>query len=63
MPGIGLAELIVILIIGIFTLAVPIAVVVAIVLLIRNQRSGDAATLREENQRLQDEIAELKRKR
>ena len=62
MIGIGPAELMVLLIVGVFMLAVPIAAVMAIVLVIRNQRSGDAAILREENQQLRDEIAALKRR-
>ena len=62
MIGIGPAELMVLLIVGVFMLAVPIAAVMAIVLVIRNQRSGDAGILREENRQLRAEIAALKRR-
>ena len=61
MPGIGPMELLVLLIIGAFLFGVPIAAVVLIVVLLRNQKSGTDSELRAENQRLRDEIAALKR--
>ena len=66
MFGIGPLELLIVLIVGLFTVGVPIAIVVLLVLLLRKQKSGNDATLisqlREENQRLRDELATANRR-
>lgn len=57
----GPSELLILLVIGALALGVPIVIVVLLVVLLRkNDSSGDAqliAQLRDENQRLRDELA------
>jgi hypothetical protein len=65
LPNLGLAEVIVLLLIGCFLLVVPTAVVLLVVFLVRkgqNQPVNDYPALLEENRRLQEEIARLKKK-
>jgi hypothetical protein len=62
MLGIGVAELLVLVIVGLFLVGVPIAIVsVLLVVLLRTQESEGNSQLRKENNRLREEIAELKR--
>jgi hypothetical protein len=63
--GIGAAELLIILLIGVLTIGIPLAIVLLLVFLLPKwkDRSGDTtlvAQLREENQRLRDELARLR---
>lgn len=64
MAGVGVQELVIVLIVGAFFVAVPIAILVLLVLLLRRQ--GQAAPtdseLVRENKRLRAEIASLKAK-
>jgi len=66
MFGIGVQELIIILVIGIFVIGVPVAILILLVMLIRKQRSADKSPtyseLITENHRLQAEIADLRNK-
>jgi hypothetical protein len=62
MPGIGVMELLVLVIVGLFLLGVPIALVTVVFLvLLRKQSSNGDSQLRAENSRLREDIAELKR--
>ncbi|TWU10337.1 hypothetical protein Pla52o_57110 [Novipirellula galeiformis] len=66
MFGIGPMELLIVLIVGVLTIGIPICIVVLLVLLLRKQNnaSGDSpqiSQLQQENQRLRDELATLKR--
>ena len=56
--GIGPAELVVVSVIGLMTFGLPIAAVVLIVVLIRQQNRGRMAELQAENDRLRVELAE-----
>jgi hypothetical protein len=61
MFGLGPMELLVFLVVGLLYLGVPIAIIVLLVALLRKLRSDDTLTsnsqLRDENQRLRDELA------
>ena len=60
----GLAELAIVLVIGLLVIGVPVAILVCVIVLVRQRRGNDASQtiskLIEENQRLRDEITELK---
>ncbi len=66
MFGIGIQEIIIILVIGIFVISVPVAFLILLVMLIRKQSPADKSPtyseLITENHRLQDEITALKNK-
>lgn len=65
MVGIGIFELIILLVVLALFVVTPVAIVWIIVAFSRRQdhvSSGELARLRDENQRLQDEIESLKRR-
>ena len=66
MFGLGIFELLIVLVIGLFLFGVPVAIVILLVMLIRKQSSGDNSPtyseLMTENHRLRDEMEALKNK-
>ena len=56
LPGIGLPELIIIAVFGLFLIGVPIAVVILVVYLIRKQGSSRVAELEAENESLRRQL-------
>ena len=66
MFGVGPMELILLAIMGILTVGIPIATIVLLVLLLRKKNHSESdgiviSQLRDENQRLRDELAAAKR--
>ena len=60
MYGIGILELIILLAIGFLVIVLPVALIVAAIMLLRRQNSSpSSAELMRENQRLREEIARL----
>jgi hypothetical protein len=66
MFGIGPAELLVLLVLGFLVFGFPIAIVILLVVLLRNRNADSTspsyAQLLEENQRLRNELAEARSK-
>jgi hypothetical protein len=56
LPGVGVAEFIVILIVGLLTFGGPIALALVIVFLIRNQSTSRVAELEAENRELRRQL-------
>ena len=65
-PSPGIFEILIYLVIAVFTFGVPVAILVLLVMLLRKQSSGHKSPtyseLMTENRRLRDEIAALKNK-
>ena len=63
MFGLGVQEIVIIIVLGVLLLGLPITIICLVLFLKRGQHGGRIAELEEENRRLRDKVDELNRQK